>query len=303
MSEEQTAPPPQGLPDDANDLRGFHFRQLLGKPATWIAMAVFALVAGIAGAVYLGVAIGAGMAALALIVSLLIVFAIADRRAEADFFAVYASRRGMALSGRGSLPPMTPLLRKGDKRYAEHSFTGPLAEGVEGVLALYTYEEETSDGKGGRETSYYRYTVGLSEVSECAARVPELFCRHKFGLRALEGLEDAFRRSKQRVKLESEALDERYEIFSDKDQDQVWLRRLFSPTFVVWLGEEAPEKFAFELVAGYLCCYVKGHRKSTAELDVIRAATATVARRLREESLETGVASSAPGSRAPLTEP
>ena len=50
--------------------------------------------------------------------------------------------------------------------------------------------------------------------------------------------------------LESEALDERYEIFSGKEQDQVWLRRLFSPTFVVWLGEEAPKKFAFELVAG-----------------------------------------------------
>jgi hypothetical protein len=291
VSEEQTAPPPpppaKGLPDDANDLRGFHFRRLLAKPTTWIATALFVLAAGVAGAVYLGATIGAGAAVAALIVSLLIVFAIADSRSEGDFFAVYATQRGMSLSGRGRLPPMTPLLRKGDDRYAEHSFTGPLSDGADGVLALYTYEEETSDGKGGRETNYYRYTVGLAEVPECAAQVPELFCQHRFGLHALEGLEDAFRRSKQRVKLESEALDERYEIFSDKDQDQVWLRRLFSPTFVVWLGEEAPEKFAFELVAGYLCCYVKGHKKSAAELDVVRAATATVAKRLREESLET----------------
>jgi hypothetical protein len=290
VSEEQTAPPPQapseGLPDDANDLRGFHFRRLLSRPGTWIATVVFVLAAGIAGGVYLGAVIGAAAAAAALIVSLLIVFAIADSRSEGDFFAVYASQRGMTLSGRSSLPPMTPLLRKGNKRYADHSFAGPLADGVDGVLALYTYEEETSDGKGGHETNYYRYTVGLVEVPECAAPVPELFCQQKSGLRALEGLEDAFRRSKQRVKLESEALDERYEIFSDKDQDQVWLRRLFSPTFVVWLGEEAPKKFAFELVAGYLCCYVKGHKKSTAELDVIRAASATVARRLREEASE-----------------
>lgn len=291
MSEEQTAPSPQapgeGLPDDANDLRGFHFRRLLGKPATWITTAVFVLAAGIAAAVYLGATIGAGAAVAALIVSLLLVFAIADQRSEDDFFAVYAAQRSMSLSGRGQLAPMTPLLRKGDDRYAEHSFTGPLADDIDGVLALYTYEEETSDGKGGRETNYYRYTVGLVELPECAARVPELFCQHRFGLRALEGLEDAFRRSKQRVELESEALDERYEIFSDKDQDQVWLRRLFSPTFVVWLGEEAPKKFAFELVAGYLCCYVKGHEKSAAELDLIRVATATVARRLREEALET----------------
>jgi hypothetical protein len=299
VSEEQTVPPPQapaeGLPDDANDLRGFHFKRLLGKATTWIATAVFVLAAGIAGAVYLGAAIGGAAAVAALIVSLLIVFAIADSRSEGDFFAVYAGQRGMTLSGRTRLPPMTPLLRKGDDRYAEHSFAGPLADGLDGVLALYTYEEETSDGKGGRETNYYRYTVGLVEVPECAVQVPELFCRHKVGLRALEGLEDAFRRSKQRVKLESEALDERYEIFSDKDQDQVWLRRLFSPTFVVWLGEEAPKKFAFELVAGYLCCYVKGHKKSAAELDLVRAASATVARRLREEAQETGAASSAPG--------
>jgi hypothetical protein len=291
VSEEQTAPPPQApserLPDDANDLRGFHFRRLLAKPGTWIAATAFALAAGIAGALYLGAAIGAGAAAGALIVSLLIVLAIADSRSEGDFFAVYAAQRGMSLSGREQLPPMTPLLRKGDDRYAEHSFTGPLADGIAGILALYTYEEETSDGKGGRETNYYRYTVGLVELPECAAQVPELFCQHRFGLRALEGLEDAFRRSKQRVELESEALDERYEIFSDKAQDQVWLRRLFSPTFVVWLGEEAPKKFAFELVAGYLCCYVKGHKKSAAELDLICAATATVATRLREESLET----------------
>jgi hypothetical protein len=291
VSEEQTAPPPQapseGLPDDANDLRGFHFRLLLGKPGTWIATVVFVLAVGIAAAIYLGAAIGAGAAVAALIVSLLIVFAIADSRSEADFFAVYASQRGMELSSRGPLPPITPLLCKGDDRYAEHAFTGPLAEGVDGTLALYTYEEETSDGKGGRETNYYRYTVGLVEVPECATEVPELLYHRKSGLRALEGLEDSFRKSRQRVRLESEAIDRHYEIFSLKEQDQVWLRRLFSPTFIVWLGEEAPKKFAFELVDGNLCCYVSGHRKSTAELDAIRAASATVARRLREEASET----------------
>jgi hypothetical protein len=47
-------------------------------------------------------------------------------------------------------------------------------------------------------------------VPECAGFVPELYCQRKFGLRPLEKLEDAFRRSKQRIELESEALDERY---------------------------------------------------------------------------------------------
>jgi hypothetical protein len=192
----------------------------------------------------------------------------------------------MALSGRGPLPAATPLLRKGDDRYAERGLSGPLADGVDGVLALYTYEDETTDSEGNRQTNYYRYTVGLAQLPECADFVPELYCQRKSGLRALEKFEDVFRRSKERVELESEALDERYEIFAGKAQDPNRLRQLFSPTFIVWLTDSAPEKFAFELVDGTLCCYVSGHKKKAGELDTIRAASAAVATRLREESSE-----------------
>ncbi len=273
-------------PDDANDLRGFHFKRLLGKPLTWILLAIFAVAAGVAGGVLVGPAIGAAAAAAVLLLGLLVVFAIADSRAEDAFFSAYAEQRGLALSGKGPLPAATPLLCKGDARYAERALAGPLADGVEGVLALYTYEDETTDSEGNRETNYYRYTVGLAQIPECAGFVPELYCQRKSGLRALEKFEDVFRRSKQRVKLESEALDKRYEIFAGKDQDANHLRQLFSPTFIVWLTDSAPEKFAFELVDGTLCCYVHGHKKKAAELDTIRTASATVATRLREEALE-----------------
>ncbi|MFN8218498.1 MAG: hypothetical protein U0R71_18070, partial [Solirubrobacterales bacterium] len=155
------------------------------------------------------------------------------------------------------------------------------------ILALYTYEDETTDSDGNRQTNYYRYTIGLVEVPECVEHVPELYCQRKFGLRALEGLEDVFRLSKERVKLESEALDDKYEIFAGKKQDAIWLRRLFAPSFIVWLTDSAPGKFAFELVNGTLCCYVNGHKESAAELDVVAAATGAVASRLREEALDT----------------
>jgi hypothetical protein len=125
----------------------------------------------------------------------------------------------------------------------------------------------------------------MTEVAECAPFVPELSCQRKFGFRALEKLEDAFR-SMQRVELESVALDERIEIFANKDQDANWLRQLFSPGFIVWLSEQAPEKFAFELVDRALCCNVKGHKKSATELDRMRDAVAVVARRTREEAGE-----------------
>jgi hypothetical protein len=49
-------------PDDANDLRGLHFKLLLGKAITWIA--------------------------------------IADSRSEDSFFEAYAAQRGLSLAGR-----------------------------------------------------------------------------------------------------------------------------------------------------------------------------------------------------------
>jgi hypothetical protein len=275
-----------GMPDDADDLRGYYFKQLLRKPLNQAFVAAGAIIAGIAGAAIFSPAIGAATFFAGLLIALLIVFGVADSRSEGAFFDFYAAQHQMTASGKRPLHPATPLLRKGDDRYAERVLDGPLADGVEGLLALYTYEEETTDSEGHTQTNYYRYTVGMTDIPECARFVPELYCQQKFGLRALEKFEDVFRRSKERVKLESHALDERYEIFSGTGQDPNWLRQFFSPTFIVWLTDGAPEKFAFELVDGTLCCYVKGHKKSTPELDRIRAATADVATRLREESLE-----------------
>lgn len=282
-------PPPAAAataPGDADALRGFHFKRLLRKPLT-IGLTTFFTVGAAAGALALSAPLFALVAAVAaFVVCIAVVFAIADSLAANSFFDTYAQSRGLTLGGRGPLPPATPLLRRGDDRYAERTLTGTIAEGTEGTLALYTYEEETNNSDGSRQTSYYRYTLGLVEVPECAAHVPELYCRRKFGLRALEGFEDFFRRSKQRVKLESAVLDDKYEIFAGKEQDAVWLRRLFTPTFIVWLTDSAPEKFAFELVDGALCCYLSGHKEDAADLDEIAAATGAVARRLRDEATE-----------------
>jgi hypothetical protein len=287
--ESPATPPPSAVPDDANDLRGYHFKLLIRKPLTLILVGAFALIVGVGLGVLIGPALGGAGFVVALLVGVVVVFAIADSRAADAFFEVYAQQRGMTLMhGRGRLPPATPLLRKGDDRYTERSLQGQLAGGPEGTLALYTYEEETRDSDGNKQTNYYHYTVGLLDVPECAGLVPELYCQRKFGLRALEGLEDVFRRSKNRVELESEQLLDKYEIFSGKQQDPVWLRRLFAPTFIVWLTDAAPKKFAFELVDGTLCCYVNGHKEDAEELDEMAAATASVAQRLRDESAETG---------------
>jgi hypothetical protein len=291
MSEEafQPPPPPAGAapPEDADALRGYHFRRLLANPRTWTIVGVLVAAAGIATAIVAkSGGLGAGAAAAVLLISVLAVFAIADGRAADSFFAAYAEARGMTeLSEHSRLPATTPLLQKGDDRYADRQLEGPLAEGTEGKLATYTYEESTY-GKDGKETSYYRYTLGYVEVPESVPLVPELFVQRKSGPRALERFEDVFRGSKKRVEFESEALDRKYEIFVSEMQDPTKVHRLFSPTFIVWLVEQAPDEFAFELVGGKLCCYVNGHRESAQALDGIASATASIAKRLRDEALE-----------------
>jgi hypothetical protein len=274
-------------PDDADDLRGFHFKRLLRKPLTWILIGAFALGAAIAAAALVGPALGGAAFVVALLIGVLVVFFIADKQSADAFFTAYCAQRSLTLGGKEHLPPLTPLLKKGDDRYAERTLKGRLGEGVHGTLALFTYEEETTDSEGNRQTNYYRYTLGLTQVPDSVAHCPELYCQRKFGLRALEKFEDVFRTKKERVKFESSELDEKYEIFAGTAQDAVWLRRLFAPTFIVWLNEAAPKKFAFELVDGNLCCYVSGHKDSAEDLDAVAAATAAVGKRLKEEALET----------------
>lgn len=293
MGTEEPAQPPveeviaTGVPDDANDLRGMHFSRLMRKPLTFILIAALTAIVFVACLVFVSALVGAGGAIAALLLGVVAVFVIADKRAADDFFEVYAANRGLTLvHGRGRLPQATPLLRKGDDRYSERTLSGPIADGFDGTLALYTYEEETRDSDGDTQTNYYRYTLGLVEVPECTSFVPELYCQRKFGLRALEKFEDAFRGNKERVTLESEKLLDKYEIFATKEQDANRLRQLFSPTFIVWLADSAPDKFAFELVDGNLCCYVSGHKENAADLDAIAAATGAVAKRLRDEALE-----------------
>jgi hypothetical protein len=282
----ETGPPSPKPVDDTDDLRGYYFKQLVRRRVTWILTLIAMAVAGVALAIFVGAAVGGGAALAVLIVALIVVLVIADSKSADSFFELYAAQRGLALGGRGMLPESTPLLSKGSDRYVERSFTGPIAADVDGTLALYTYETESTDSKGNRQVQHHRFTVGYVEVPESAKLVPELFCQQKFGFRSLERFEDVFRRSKERVRLESEALDEKYEIFTGKEQDANWLRQLFSPTFIVWLTDEVPQKFAFELVGGNLCCYVHGHKDHAEQLDVVCAASGSVARRIAEEASE-----------------
>jgi hypothetical protein len=270
---------------DANQMRGSAFRDLLKKLWIWALIVGLAIAAGVAAGVYF-MPLGGGIAAVAvLIFGLVCVFAYADHLAEQAFFDAYAKYRGLTRS-QTQLGNLTPLLSKGDSRQVEEMFTGKLDDDVEGSLALYKYTIESRDSDGDKTETDYPFTLVVFNLPGTTNHLAELLVQAQSGFKAWEGLEDKFRGGHERVTLESEAMRDRYEIFIQEKQDPIWVRRLFSPTFIVWLTEKPPKKFAFELVAGTLVTYVPKHRDSVEGLDEIIAAGCEVARRLNQEVAE-----------------
>ena len=301
MTTEQPSEPPPGaespyvaapeedlppVPDDTDDTRGRHLRELIGHPLTVGIAIVLGAIALIAVGTQVNIAAGAGAAAGVVLLIAIVVWLLAGGRAREDFFNAYATGRGLSrIDGKSNLPPLTPLLQKGDRRYAEQRFNGVLPGGLDGSLCLYTYEDTSTDSDGNRQTTYVHYTLAMTQLPDTAAYMQELFCQRRFGFRFMDSAEDVFRK-RQRVEQESEAVDKNYEIFIGANDDVNRARQVLSPSFLVWLADHSPEAYAFELVAGSLVCNVKGHKKSSAELDQLCQASAAVARRLQEEADE-----------------
>ena len=279
-------PPEDSTPKNANSLRGAEFRRLLAARMTWVWIGVPALALFIY-SLTIQPAASWIPPLIVLLIGLGVVFWIADRNAGKRFWTTYAETRGLELGGRTHLPMATPFLKQGNDRYATRTLSGQIAPGIVGTLGLFTYEESTVGSDGTPETKYYGFTFAMAEVPECVAHMPELYVKRKGGLRSLEKLEDVFRVGKKRVTLESAALAKRYEIFVGKEQDEIWTRRLFSPSFIVWLSESPPQKFGFELVDGTLVTFIPKHREDAESLDAMAAATGKVAQRLLEESAQT----------------
>ena len=302
MAEEQSSAPPgaepegieatadplapdPAVPQDTDDTRGKHFAQLSRNPWALSIGGTLAIVAFIVTTTQVGAAIGAGAAAAVIAILFLVLFLIASGRAKEDFFDAYATARGLNRQSDGQLPPTTPLLRKGDRRYAEQIMNGTLPSGLPGALALYTYEERSRDSDGNEDIEYYRFSVVLHDLPAVAHHVSDIYCQRRSGFRWMDSAEDKFRTMK-RLELESTDLDKRYEIFYGPNDDEVWLKRLFSPKFIVWLSEAAPDGLAFELSAGSLCVNRKGHHDNAVELDHLCDGAGEIARRLAGEASE-----------------
>ena len=188
----------------------------------------------------------------------------------------YAEKHGLTLES-GRVVSTGSLVRF--KAASDHSLSGPLLGGFEGTVALMTYSGE--DG-----TSHE--TLCMTAVPESIAFLPKLYCRdtdfkhtRSYTLGS-EGFESDYRGTE----FESEAVNRTWAVQVAADQDEGWLRELFAPTFLDWLGQRSPKDFTFELLEGQLTCRVDGVADDEAGLDRLCELTAHVAERIRTESLE-----------------
>ncbi|MDX6582650.1 MAG: hypothetical protein QOI10_1834 [Solirubrobacterales bacterium] len=189
--------------------------------------------------------------------------------AASESYAQLASERGLGPADGFAPGPVTPLMTKGGG--IAPALRGPLADGVEGVIGRYSY---------GR----FDYNVVFARIPESQPFVPRLICERRG--RITDDTQYGFEIRNSRLWTESAKLNERFKVTVSPFQDDIWLRRLFIPTFIDWLGERSPGDFSFELTYGSMLCSVEQDDPDAAGLEALWEAGATVAKRVSDESRE-----------------
>lgn len=170
---------------------------------------------------------------------------------------------------------LTPLLVEGKGTSLQPALRGTLGDAVEGVVGQLAYTRNKT----------FRFQVALTQVPAATAFAPRVFCIRR-GRSTRDDEFYGFETRHSKLWTESTALNERYEIATSPYQDPNWLRQLFSPGFVDWLGTKPPADFSFELAYGALLGSIESDAPGAEGLAALCDATAHVATRVREECEE-----------------
>ena len=292
------AAPPSAL-SLAGQMIGNAVKSTPGKIAGGVIAAVV-----LAWVVIVGVSSGPGDAVFALIAAIFILFGIAfviaiptfivvliiatqrARKLEVGAMQSYAGQRRLSFAATGALPATTPLLSAGSRRETQDLMTGNLPGGLDGTLAHYTFyvRRQSSDNR----THYVPYpqTVVLTQLPESAIFVKHLTVHGEGPLKTLTLFGADFSSDIDVLEFESTALGKRFQVKTSETQDQVWLRELFSPTFIDWLATSTPKEFSFELVDGLLVVAVGERYNRADQLDWFCGVAKYVRDRIHKEVRE-----------------
>jgi hypothetical protein len=214
----------------------------------------------------------------------------ASLRAEVEFFEQLAPELGLRYTMGGHYVPITPLLAAGDRQRFENTMEGPLYGKLGGPPCLvghFTFETRHETGNDISDVTVWKphpFTVCAVDLGGAALeRFRGVFVRPRLNRIGLD--HDWLGRvpSAERVELESARFNELYELKRGADQNEVALRELFSPSFLVWL-QEHPLRPGFECKAGTLVVFARGHEKSGGQITLLHEAARHIARRLEQET-------------------
>jgi hypothetical protein len=193
----------------------------------------------------------------------------------ASAYAELASARGLEHLPGFDPGPLTPLIVEGKGEPLQPVARGRLGEGVDGAVGQLAY----------RRNKTFRFHVAVTEVPVATAFAPRVFCIRR-GRSTRDDEFYGFEARHSKLWTESTALNERFDVSTSPYQDPIWLRRLFSPSFVDWLRTAEPADFSFELAYGALVGSIEEDDPGADGLAALCDATAHVATRVREECEE-----------------
>ncbi|MFL5832761.1 MAG: hypothetical protein ACJ76B_02120 [Solirubrobacterales bacterium] len=190
-------------------------------------------------------------------------------------YAELAASRGLEQLPSFDPGPLTPLIVEAKGQPLHPAARGSLGEGVDGVVGQLAYTRNKT----------FRFHVALTEIPAATAFAPRVFCIRR-GRSTRDDEFYGFEARHSKLWTESTALNERFDVSTSPYQDPNWLRQLFSPSFVDWLGTKPPADFSFELAYGALLGSIEEDDPGAAGLAALCDATAHVADRISRECEE-----------------
>jgi hypothetical protein len=274
------------------ELRNAHLRAYLTRgwvKGGGVALAVLAL----AGLVAL--AAGAGglggpalIAALGLaVIALWLGWHFAGAAADHDWMSAWGARHGLGLvADPGDPPGATPLLRAGDRRELANAVVGPVAGDPRGMVCHYTYWEKQRNSNGQTSETSTEHTLLVLDLPASAGVLRFLTATPRGFTGGLFDRISSALTSSRVVELESVELHGAFRICVDDGQDDLPVRRLFTPAFMVWLTGLDGSDLRFELEDGCLVVAIPDHCFDADRLDWLLAAGSEIARRVAAVPLE-----------------
>jgi hypothetical protein len=265
---------------NADSGQGQLFRSYLTGRTGAYAMALGSLAAFTVGAWQANVAIMLGGPAAVVAVVVAIAWFAADRSAARNFYWGFASSVGLTYASSTQVLALTPLLGAGDQRYVENWMYGRLPGGLSGGIGQFVWERIGRDSDGDKVVKdRNRFTICTVDLDASLPFFHGIFLHPQRGLFA--PYPDWMGRAPTRsLEVESSDFGQRYELRIATDQDEIFMRRLLSPTLVSWLAQH-PLVPGFELKAGTLCAFVPRPLTDAGNLTYLIDATVHLAGRVR----------------------